>query len=300
MRICGVVLFVGALGLAGGAAASPSNPTPTRPDMSLPLEGTITNPDWVRRPTGDEVANYYPHVAELVGLNGHVTMECAVNAQGATENCTVLSEKPVGLEFGKAALAMSGLFRMKPMTLDGAPVAGAHVIIPIGFLSPQYIDQGGAPPSSTASEAPPSPRALQLARQLVEHGTASDRAATYVEQARQSIENQLGGQSLTEQEQAAIDAFVSAITASVPAFEEIWAIAYARRFTEAQLTELDAFFQSTTGQAWIQRGSLQDDDSRAMTAKVWESARDTGEQAFCKAYDCGAQVPHPAPSAPAP
>jgi hypothetical protein len=42
-------------------------------------------------------------------------------------------EDPRGLGFGKATLQMAPLFRMKPKTVGGKPVAGAMVTIPVKF-----------------------------------------------------------------------------------------------------------------------------------------------------------------------
>jgi len=49
----------------------------------------------------------------------------------------VVSEDPGDQDFGSAALRMSKLFKMKPMTRDGAPVAGGQVRIPIRFQLPK-------------------------------------------------------------------------------------------------------------------------------------------------------------------
>ena len=94
---------------------------------------TITNPDWLRKPTGDDVAQYYPPRAMDLGKEGKATIKCTVSAKGTVENCSVLSEEPDGLGFGGAALRMSKLFKMKPKTSDGQAVEGAEVTIPIAF-----------------------------------------------------------------------------------------------------------------------------------------------------------------------
>jgi protein TonB len=47
----------------------------------------------------------------------------------------VLRAAPQGEGFGEAALALTPLFRMKPMSRDGQPVAGGIVRVPIAFRS---------------------------------------------------------------------------------------------------------------------------------------------------------------------
>ena len=60
-------------------------------------------------------------------------MLCKVNATGELFDCTVASEAPVGLGFGAAALKRAPLFKMKPVSIDGNPVSGASVEVPIIF-----------------------------------------------------------------------------------------------------------------------------------------------------------------------
>jgi periplasmic protein TonB len=105
-------------------------PTPPRPSV-------ITNPDWARRPSGEDVARYYPDRAMRMNIEGRATLSCQVTAKGTLENCSVDSEEPADQDFGAAALRMSKLFRMRPKTQDGAPVEGGTVRIPIRFTLPK-------------------------------------------------------------------------------------------------------------------------------------------------------------------
>jgi hypothetical protein len=71
--------------------------------------------------------------ADAKGVTGTTSIECIVSGRGLLEKCSVISEAPAGHGFGPAALAMSSVFLMRPMTLDGLPVGGASVLIPIKF-----------------------------------------------------------------------------------------------------------------------------------------------------------------------
>ena len=98
-----------------------------------PHVAVITNPDWVVKPTTDDMARFYPPFPRVLNLEGRVMLKCAVDQFGTVRDCTVLSESPVGMGFGRAAVNMSASFRMKPKTVDGVAVSGAEISVPIAF-----------------------------------------------------------------------------------------------------------------------------------------------------------------------
>jgi protein TonB len=109
-------------------------PVPTNPPVRASV---ITKPDWARKPTADDMARYYPDRAQRMEVAGRATIACTVTAKGSLEGCSVVSENPADYQFGDAALKLSKLFRMKPKTLDGAPVDGGQITIPIVFQVPR-------------------------------------------------------------------------------------------------------------------------------------------------------------------
>ena len=84
----------------------------------------ITNPDWARKPNGDEFSRYYPTRAQSLNQTGRAAISCSVTAKGTLTGCSVVSEDPPGLGFGEASLKIAQFFRMKPKTADGVPVEG--------------------------------------------------------------------------------------------------------------------------------------------------------------------------------
>jgi TonB family protein len=137
--VTGLVVVVLALA-AGGLAALKilaDGPTPP-PPAAAPDDraAAITNPDWATLPNADDMSKYYPEVAGMKGLAGKATIRCVVKADGSLSGCVVESDSPRGVGFGNAALRMSGVFRMKPKTRDGAPVEGGKVRIPVVFRPP--------------------------------------------------------------------------------------------------------------------------------------------------------------------
>lgn len=115
------------------AASAPPKPAPPKPAPP----SVITQPDWRRLPSADDIARYYPERAQRMGIEGRAVISCSVTTGGTLRECSVTTETPADASFGDAALHMSRLFQMKPMTKDGQPVADARVAIPIRFVLPK-------------------------------------------------------------------------------------------------------------------------------------------------------------------
>ena len=93
----------------------------------------VALPDWMARPSGEDLVRFYPPEALKASLSGMARLECTVVADGHLTDCSVGTESPADAGFGEAALQLAPYFQMKPISRDGVAVAGSHVVIPIRF-----------------------------------------------------------------------------------------------------------------------------------------------------------------------
>jgi len=90
------------------------------------------NPSWLQRPDAAAFEQFYPPAALHQGVAGAVRLQCEVQLD-TTAQCRVVEETPTDWGFADAALAISRSFRFTPAVVNGRPVAGGRVNVPMRF-----------------------------------------------------------------------------------------------------------------------------------------------------------------------
>ncbi len=98
-------------------------------------------------PNGDDLSGLYPEAAVDNHVEGWARMKCRVMADGRLQDCSILAEEPPGFALGKATLYAARFFKMRPQTIDGAPVESASVLIPLVWQLPPDNGYGVNPPT---------------------------------------------------------------------------------------------------------------------------------------------------------
>lgn len=141
-------------------AVEPVNGEPALPGAEdRPPNADITPMTVARRPSSEEVAQFYPRAALDAGLAGEGTVVCDVDVGGSLSACELKEESPAGHGFGQAAMQVAPMLLMRPATLNGVPVPG-RVTIPIHFqpqerssFSDFFKPDTPAPQSATSDRA---------------------------------------------------------------------------------------------------------------------------------------------------
>ena len=128
MSVLKALLSASAMLLATGASAADH-------------AGVITPPDWVKVPSDRDLQGVWPLAAAKMKVNGRAAITCVVTIEGLLADCRVVSETPPGAGFGQAALLLAPRFLMRPPMIDGKPVGGQQVTIPLNFEGPLSVPE---------------------------------------------------------------------------------------------------------------------------------------------------------------
>lgn len=257
------------------------------PAQAQPRPSVVTNPDWLERPSAELLAEVYPQLAHLLGLPGRAIISCLVDATGRLRHCLVVDQFPAGLGFGAATLKAADTFRMSPKTVDGQPVPGGTVRIPLRYTLPER------PLSGLPETQKPTSAAVAALTPRFAAAIAVELTAQYAERALE-----IDTASQTEVDEATRAAGLKALIAAAAKFVPAWSLAVAEEHaaiaTDAQMELLIAFRASPDGMVLSRRS---DDLKKAYEEVLAEHFRQVGataRTAFCAKDRCRIAAAEPA------
>jgi hypothetical protein len=89
-------------------------------------------PELASWPTGSQIEQAADRYAGK-GAGARAEMLCRADSAGHLDPCVVIAETPKDYGYGKAALALAPLLRLRPITSEGIPIAGAQIDVQIPF-----------------------------------------------------------------------------------------------------------------------------------------------------------------------
>jgi hypothetical protein len=129
MKLTRSSLLLFTLMIVSALVAQPGHADP------IPERGDVP-PAFIQRPSGADFIQFYPPAALAQSVVGGALLDCTVGLDTVV-SCSILNQYPTGWGFGDAALAVSRAFRASPRMIDGRPVAGGRIRIPLRFTMTQ-------------------------------------------------------------------------------------------------------------------------------------------------------------------
>jgi TonB family protein len=242
--------------------------------------GVVRKPDWETQPSGEDMASFYPAVAQFLSVEGRVFISCTVATSGILRTCQAVDEQPKGLGFGEAALGMTGLFRMRPMSIDGDPVAGATVRIPINFKLPDKSPTPPAPKPLPASE-----QGLALGRRIaIAILNAPDSEVMLERLYTQKLDLVTGADTETQRAiEAAVKAGIEAMRSDII---DVQARSFANQLTIEEMTAIATFVESPAGKALAKASKATASSGWRSYAVAMANAQIVAHDTFCKKVNC--------------
>lgn len=96
--------------------------------------GDFVPAEWIVRPTAAEMDAHYPRLGAVGRHNGIAMLSCFVDARNRARRCRLVREAPRRYGFGRAALRMTHLFRIRPPLRNGQPQHDMPVRVTIDFV----------------------------------------------------------------------------------------------------------------------------------------------------------------------
>ncbi|MCI3180666.1 hypothetical protein C5708_10400 [Caulobacter sp. CCUG 60055] len=231
-----------------------------------------TKPDWLVKPTDEQMMWVYPQAAAKSETPGYVQLQCRVAVEGNLKACGVLTEEPQGMGFGEAALSLTPQLRFRPALRKGQPVE-SEVRIPLRFSVPK---DGPAPP-------PSAPEIVAKARRLVLAMGLDSAVKAYQERVLGGLYAEDRASTFTADERKALFEAAQEIAVEYkPKLIDTAAEVYARTFTPDELDTALAFFEGATGRHLVGQQKQVAGDVGTALRNQWKEIFKETRGRFCQ------------------
>jgi hypothetical protein len=192
---------------------------------------------------------------------------------------------------------MSNTFKMRPQMVDGVPVSGAVVNIPIHFTIAEQAEDSR--PAEASLAPAPSPNALAMARRLVMASYDENEAAATIKGAVAQLHELSSSSHLSAEQQLALSAVEDAVKAALPDAMGRLALRYATSMPEPQLAQAVGFMESPAGKAFASMWTATNADGASLAESVQRAMLRDARARLCLQIRClGESAVSPPPAAP--
>ncbi|WP_395671924.1 energy transducer TonB [Phenylobacterium sp.] len=127
------------------------------PQMLTSDQRVTGKPTWAKLPTTEAFQAAFPRNSAAGTIR--VAMSCRIEQAGLLSGCNVANEDPPARGYGAAALKLAGDFRVATWSVEGFPIVGSTVRVPIRFeiggQDPAAAPPAAAPPAAAPPAAAP-------------------------------------------------------------------------------------------------------------------------------------------------
>ncbi|PXA87648.1 hypothetical protein DMC25_08775 [Caulobacter sp. D4A] len=220
------------------AAATADVDCPTGGDPSIPR----VRANWKTPLSADSVMWAYPPQAVASRQGGKAVIHCTVDVEGKATDCFVVSETPVGLGFGEAAISLHTQMEFTPELRCGKPTPSS-VTIPITFSTP--------PERKASKEAMPALTDQLLGRRLALALRVGDDAEADLMAYGSAMLYRTDRPVPPEQRRALYQMLQETRPKARQIMVEAAGVALAREMSSADLETAVAFYEGPVGQALV-------------------------------------------------
>ena len=253
---------------------------------AAPSKDVIIKANWVTLPSEATIAFAYPKIARAAGITGFVILDCVVGTDTNLKNCKVVTERPLGLGFGDAALSITSEFHLTPQLRNGV-AEEVHARIPINFATDQPESPPVAPPTLAEAIAK-NPSAVGDAREIARKLSSLDPSFIWLCDLYSVSITPLFSENSGAPSRPIVSAFTLALNDFSEERQDRVAASLVTAFSADQLKDIRNFYDTPTGQVFAAKYSEALQTSSSADRDLLLAFMDSWRAKACAASACTA------------